>query len=344
TIQLLLYLFINNVYLAGRMDIIGNMRFIPVSSSSGDIENINVRIPENSEGIAVSYDLKYVSYKSEDGLVILDSKSGKPVKTLDARFGEKDKEPGSASPRARLDFCRWFPDKNIILYALSAPDDADAKIQIQTYDAESDDLHVGATIKSVSDGSKVQEAVFSTLNMLTYLKVKTDKTRSSVYRINLMDEISSPFSLASDTTIKNGYYSENIVCQNSKGQVYLRKTSGQEKRFNIRGKACLIDITGDSSKGKDIVYIGELDNSGKVTSIYYGLMDEDVSKWTKIVLKNPCLPDNLIVRDSQVYSFSDDEGSLINLNTSKSVRYKGKFIDFKGGKTVSLKDNTVISN
>ncbi|HEX9062904.1 MAG TPA: hypothetical protein VF941_22255 [Clostridia bacterium] len=346
-LQSLCYFFIDNFYIGDHTNIIDKIEISQISkacfgqSSSG--VNINVKgVPDSASDIQVSYDSSYVSYIDKGNLVIIDSSTGKKSKTLENRFPPQEGKHKSDDVKANIDWYSWYPDRNTILYTLSAPENSPGRVQLMTYDASSGNTQEGNSITNIPEGSKVTNATFSSLTMTVYMHIKESSSQAEVYRINIMNNILSPYSLPLNAVLKCGYYNtDNLLFQNSQNQIFIKKGVNSPRQINLKKKSSLINVSGDSKEGKDIAYIGELNENGKVNNIIYGDMTSDPAKWLSLPLKTPCDVKDLIVKNNMVYQIS--QNSLINLKDNNEVKYDGRFIDIVDTGVIYLDKNNVKS-
>lgn len=345
-LQSLFFFFIDNFYIGDHTNLINKIKISQISKacfgqSSSEI-NINVKgIPDSASDIRVSYDSSFVSYIDNGNLIIIDSSTGKTSKTLDNRFPTQEGKH-SNDVKANIDWYSWYPDRNTILYTLSAPENSSGRVQLMTYDASSGNTQEGKSITNIPEGSKVTTATFSSLTMTVYMHIKESSSQAEVYRINIMNNILSPYSLPLNAVLKCGYYNtDNLLYQNSQNQIFIKKGVNSPRQINLKKKSSLINVSGDSKEGKDIAYIGELNENGKVNNIIYGDMTSNPSEWSSLPLKIPCDMKDIIVKNNTVYQIS--QNTLTNLKDNSEVKYDGRFIDIVDTGVIYLDKNTVKS-
>lgn len=345
-LQLLGYFFINNIYLGDRKNIEGKMKFIHVSLASTENADMSMKLPDGAADLQVSYDLAYVSYILDGKLVISSINTGKVVKTINNSFIDAPGGSGRYGTEADIACHKWLSDKNIIMYTINSHGNFPGRVQVVTFDVLSDNIHVSANItgKYIPKGSKVSDMVFSPLNMITHIKVNTNETQALMFRTDIMDKISAPFALDADAIVKMGYYGENLAYQNHKGQIFVRNGSGAVRQLDVPKRSVLLNVTGDSAVGKDVVYIGELGTDDCVKNIIYSVVGTGISKWTRIALSNPVNPkDILFSNDGAIYEVSEKENALVDVSSKKRFDFDGKFICMANKQLVYKKDNRLKS-
>lgn len=342
--QTLVYFFIENFYVGDRSDLKNKISITPISTSGFDQNNkgVNVKgIPDSASNIKVSFDTSYVSYIENGKVLVIDSSTGKTAATLENVFPTSAGKVNSDGQKAHIDWYSWYLDRNTILYALSAPESSSGRVQIMTYDVTTGNTQIGSSITDIARGSRVTDVAFSSLNMTAYMNVKTSSSQARGYIINIMNNILSSFSLPLNAVLKSGYYTDNLLYQNSKNQIFIKKAVNSARQISLKKKSSLISVVGDSSNGKDIAYIGELNESGKVGSIIYGDITTNPSEWTSLPLKSPCSSSDIVVKGNKVYQIV--QNTLYNVTDNKEVRYEGKFIDIVEDQVIYIDNGTIKS-
>lgn len=338
--QVLFYLFINNVFLGNNGKIAETFKIIDKSSSGKEKLDVNIEIPKDASQLKISFDESYVSYLSDGKLKIVDLSTKKVKKTIENVFLDAEKLQGNITCYS------WLPDKNIIMYVLSTPKNLPGRIQVFSYDVDSDNEHIGAKLAgdNLLRGSEGTDLVISPLNMITYLKIKTSSTGARIYRINLMDEVSEPMKVDLNSIFKIGYYNENLVLQDEQNKIFVRNKSGIMNQIQLNKKTILLEVTGISKDGKDMAYIGELEKNKKVSKIIYGVIGTNISKWSNKQLERSSLPEDIIIKNNgNIYEISETENVLYNLSENSKTKFKGSFIDIFGDQVFYL-DNNVLKS
>lgn len=346
TLQALAFFAVNNLYLGNRNDIEGKMKVIPVAALVENLADTGVKIPEGARDLKVSFDGAYAAYIDEDKLVVVDTVTRKTVKDIESVFPEIEGQEKNGEKAARIDCYKWYSDRNTLMYVLSAPDNLPGRIQILTFDATNEALQIGASFAggNLKKGSKVLDVVFSPLNMMTHIKVRISETQTQIYRVNIMDDISSPFTLGADTLMVPGYYTDTLVYQNGKGQIFVKSGTNAGKQLSFKKKAVLLDVTGDSTSGKDILYAGELNEEGKVADVLHGAVGTDPSKWSRISLKKPVDPKDILIKGTgKLYTVSADDRTVTAIPGDKGIKFSGSFVDLTEDQVIYVEDGMLKS-
>ncbi len=323
-LQLLLLLFINNVYLNGRDG--------PVKVTSAEVtggqekpkKDTKVRISDKAEQISVSFDGLYLSYVVDNKLEIMDLKSKKVKKSIAIKDGET------------LTFYRWLPDRNMIMYAVKGTEGQTGWVQITTHDIDTDIETSYPQISKISKQSQVVDIEFSVLTRVSYVKVKTSDTQATVYKYNIMGNLSYVMAINSQTVLKEANYVDKLVYQNEKNKLFVRDGSKNVTwSFPFKNKMVLLGIDSE-----DNVYAGELNKDGKVAQIHYGKLSVEPDKaWQQISLKQPAAAEDLVVTpDQKIYMVEKATKKVYNVKSNDSIQFKGEYVEIISGYAASLDD------
>jgi len=340
-LQVIFLYFINSFYLTNRTNIAERIKVTHVGSTGTmQQKDIKVELPSGASNISISYDNTYVSYILNGKLEIMEIQSGEVKKVIENYFVEKDKNTSKDKKKGNFTCYKWLPDKNLIMYGLSAPADSSPLVQLYTYDMETGNEHVGAALNSnyLSKGSELVDIEISPLNMVTYLKIKTGNNQAKLYRTDIMDDINTPITTSLDTVVKIGFYTEDLVYQDNTQKIFVKKGPGSAARqIFFDNKTVLIDMRGVEAEGKDKVFVGELDGDGKINKILYGGADEDTAKWTQVELKKPiALEDIVTSRLGTVYEVIETENVIYDPIKDSEVKYSGKFVGLTDGYVATI--------
>ncbi|MCX7842597.1 MAG: hypothetical protein N2489_05935 [Clostridia bacterium] len=324
-LQVLILVFFNNFYLADRKVQVDakpheSFEFKPKPK-------VDWKLPEGIEQIRVSYDGAYASYLHNGKLEILSIKDEKVVKTID---------PDSST----LTYYRWLPDRRMIIYAKKLLDSQYGHIEISTIDVDSGTESSYPKMSKLVRESEVVGIELSPLTKVAYVKVKTSQNQASIYKYNIMNNLSYIMTASINTVIKQAGYADKLIYQDEKFKAYVRD-GGKNVTwpFPFKKKMALIGIDPE-----DQVYLGELDNSGKVSRLHYGKLTVEPDKaWYQISLKNQAFADELVVApDEAAYYVPKGDKFIINTKTNKKTDYTGEFIEIIKGYVVSLSSGKLI--
>lgn len=343
-LQVTVYLFINNIYLSDRSNITDSIKFVPAAASiiespNKDESENGVRLPKNIKNIAISFDQKLAAYIYENKLEIFDLEHKKVKKTFSNQFN-MDNENEKNKIEGEITAFKWLSDKNTLIYAMSAKKDAPARVQLTTYDADSDKSYTGVTMTNnyLPNGSAITDFTISPLNMIIYAKTRINETQSRFFRINIMNDIYASFITGNDAIAKLGRYGEVLIYQDKDFKLYRKSgmyNAPAQLQFN--GKMALLDLIAKESEGKDYIYTGEINEEGKVKKLYSGKADAPVSEWAGMDLKEPLKPENIIIgKTGTVFFMKENENAIYNLLTNSKTVFTGELIGITGKSVVHM--------
>lgn len=344
-LQVTIYLFINNIYLSNRSHIADSVKFVPAAASPTEIPKKEepekgVLLPPNVKNIAISYDQTLAAYVVDNKLEIFDLINKKVRKTLSPQFSNTENENVKNKIEGEITAFKWLSDKNTLIYALSVKSDAPARVQITTYDADSDKSYTGVTMTNnyLPDGSAITDLIISPLNMIIYAKTRIYETQARFYRINIMNEIYASFTTSIDASAKIGRYGEVLLYQDKDFKLYRKMGMyNAPMQLQFTSKMALLDLIAKESEGKDYVYAGELNEEGKVQKIYSGKAEAPASEWTAMNLKEPLNPENILIgKTGSVFFMKENENAIYNLQTNVKTTFAGKFIGITGNSIAHL--------
>lgn len=333
--QVTAYLFINNIYLANRTNIGAEAKVISASSMGTDdkleVPEKGIPLPSTATDIKISYDRTYAAYMNEGKLEILDLNENKIKKVILNKFKNLDGTVKSNSEANTTAF-KWLSDKNTIYYAQGAPSGLPVHVQLTTYDVDFDIEYTGVTMTYdyLTNGSEITDLAISPLNSIIYAKAKISPTQARYFRINIMNDIIPSFNTSVDSIAKIGRYKEVVLYQDGENKLFRKSGMyNSPTQLQFPGKMVLLDVIGVQShtEGKDMAYVGELNEEGKVHNVLTGNIETDPSEWTTHTLKRALLAHHIYIENSgQIYGLVDEENCVYNLQDGGKVSFKGRFI------------------
>lgn len=318
-VQIVILFYFNNFYFKDGIDI---------TSTNIDVvdtpkEDKSITIPQGATDIKVSNDGTFVSYYLNNNIVVYDAANKKEAKTL---YAPNSKE---------FTFYKWLPDKNMIIYAVGPKSGMSGEIKISTYDfdIQQDPLRDYPGMTNLPKGSRIESVELSPQTNVVYFKVKTSSSKASLYKLDVMNNLSFAMSIDVNTIIKEANYVEKIVYQDSKGKVFIREGgTGKTKQLSLKNKAAVLSIDLE-----DKVYVGELGDNDLVEKVYYGGIGTEFKSWDSISLKKPVKPEDIFVTSNGVvYEVDEASNTMYAITNSKDVKYKGKLITVLNDYIVSL--------
>lgn len=283
-------------------------------------------VPQDAKDIKVSYDSTYIAYMQGGKLEIIDIKDKKTIKSI--------------SYKSDIISCyRWLPDRNMVIYGIKAPDSEAGRVQVLTYNVESDVEHAYPNITSIPKKSSIDEIELSPLTNVVYAKISTGSGSAKIYRYNVMSELSFVMNIADKSIFKGFMYDNKLAYRDEKNRLYIwdgLKSSSKQLQYNSE-----LDLLGLSGLNDDI-YVSVLDKDKKVKEILYGTYDKQISSWGKIELTAPAESDNLFLSsEGDVYELDEQKKTVYNLKTQDKLTYSGSFIEIFSSHIVTRDGNKV---
>lgn len=291
-------------------------------------KEIRATIPKDVKDIKVSSDGLYFACNNMGQLDIYSVEENQLKKTV--KF-EKDV----------LTFYKWLPDRNIIIYAFRAPDNDGGRVNVVTYDMNSENEHSYPKLyNGLPRKSEIVDLELSPFTNVLYMKIKTSETMAAIYKFNIMDELSFIMNIDMNSIIKKTSYVDNLIYQDEKNKLYQRLGAKYRSTpLPFEGKMVLIGVDVE-----DKVYAAEFDADDKFNCLYKGDKSlEDISSWTKVEISRPQNFSNLIITKlGDVFENFENEKYLLNLTNNSKITYKGKLIEVLKEFVVSCDDDEII--
>ncbi len=321
--QILFLIFLNNYYL---------VKGVSIKATSFEVqeepkEDKGFKVPPGAEDIKVSFDGSYIAYLLDGMIKIKDIKTEKDKDTL---------RPDSG----RIDYYKWLPDRDIIIYSIKLEEKGRNKMQISTKDLESDLDHKYPVISGLSNDSEVLNIEVSPLTNVVYAKIKSSSSQAKVYKFDINNDSYYIMNISLDADIKEINYKDAFLYEDStKNRVRVWdgiKHSSREVR--LKEKNILLGIDAE-----DKVYVGNIVDSDKISKILYGKLDEqDDEAWAQIDLNEPVDSKNIIVSSKgQVLVLDDNEKTITNVQNNEKIEYEGDFIEMLDDYIVYLDNDKV---
>ncbi len=317
--QIIVFSYLEFVYLPNR----GTVRATSFEFSDDEAEDKSIKIPDDADGITVSYDGSYAVYMQKGKLTVIDvKKKGKVLKALEASGGE-------------FTFFRWLPDRDMLIYSIKEPEGKTGQVMISTFDLGPDLERSYPKITGLPDGSVVTDIELSPLTNIVYTMVKTGKTRIKVYKYNIMDDLSSVINTGVNAVFKETVYSDNLIYQDEEGKITVRSgKSGKKTYLPVKGSLKLLAVDAE-----DNIYAGQLDDTGKITAVHYGKADAASKEWKKTELGASFeLSKVVITPNGNIYTVSDMEKSVSNVTNGNKFTYGGELLEVVDDYIVSKDD------
>ncbi len=322
--QVCVLFYVNNVFL-------DTNKSVSVTASEAKTKPITgeFRVPEGVSKVKVSFNARFGAYIDESGalhIINIDTKKDKKVAGLDAD---------------KITYFKWLPDRDMVIYSSDTKNGKKGVIQMSTYEADSETKRDYPEIKDITSKSKVVDIDLSPYTNVVYAKILTSETKSKIIRFNVMSQYAHVMNLGPEAIIKEPNFVNKLVYQNPGESIYVYDGMNKSKsKVNVDAKNVrLLDIDGD-----DNLYIGILDEAGRVTQIYQQkISDVKLSQsWTKTPL-NASIPleDIIISVNGNMYHINKDENKIINIKSGLKASYRGEISEVLDGALVSMDGSKV---
>lgn len=298
---------------------------VQLTTLSVRTDKTSIPLPKNSKNIKVSFDASYAAYLKNNDIEIINLKNKKVKKVIQA--GEDS-----------LNYFRWLPDRNMLVYAVKHKLSNVCNIQLFTYDTESESKkHFSKVSLSTSYNPEVTDIGLSPLTNVVYAKIKTTSTSANIYRFNIMGNMKKVISVSADASIEETMYSDNLLFERNYKVFVINGEKGNLYSLAFKEKVCLLRVSFN-----DNVYIGKLDDNNKVNEIIYGRINEPIKKWKMISLKHNIEVKNIFISNKNIiYEINQPSYTIYDLVNNKEYSYKGEFIDLVDENLVTLVENSI---
>ena len=286
------------------------------------------KVDDNAEQIKMSFNGRFCAYLIDGELHItnVETKSDKKVVS-----NNKDK----------ITYFKWLPDRDMVIYSTNTHNGTKGKIQISTYEADSETMRDYPLIEGLSSSSSIQDIELSPYTNIVYAQIKTSEKKSKLVSFNIMSQYSSIMTFSSDTIIKECTY-VNKLFYNSPGQtmyVYDGNTKVKNKVSVDQKATVLLDVDDE-----DTLYVGKLDSNNMVASILkQKVTDKKLTQnWEEVKLVEGVAKENIIIsKTGKIYINYKDENKIVNVENGLKASYRGEFIELLDGLLVSKDGNKV---
>jgi len=309
-LQQCIFLFVEKVYLSTDLNI--KAEEVQEKENLAD-KKTEIDIKKGLNEVKLSSDGRFVSYLEDSKLKILDSND------------DKEKEC-ALDTGAEIVFYKWLSNENNMIVIQKVKDKGVSYFEPVSFDAKKGEARELADfdlnkvrIKLQNLKDKIDDVAFSTSTNTLYIKVKQSDGKYDLYYANIMNQLKKVKAdkilgnVVVPTTSTNAVIEEgsNITILNSKGNLSIP---------NVKSPKIL------GSDVNDNVYFGELANN-KIKKIYYTVLSDSNRKWNEIKLTQPVDEDSIIIDYSgKVYVNNKSEGSVLEVISNKSIKYKGDFV------------------
>jgi len=327
-LQQSIFLYVEKVYLSTDLNI--------KAEQVQDQENLadkktEIDIKKGLNEVKLSSDGRFISYLENSKLEILDSNDNKEKEcTIDNG--------------AEVVFYKWLNDEGNMIVIQKIKDKGVYYFEPISFDAKKGEARNLADfdlnkvrIKLESSKDEVDNVVFSTLTHSLYIKVKKSSGKYDLYYANVMNQLKK---VKSDKVIGSVVVpttSTNAVMEEG-STITILNTKGNLSIPNVKAPKILgVDVN-------DNVYFGEVADN-KIKNIYYTVLSDKNRKWNELKLTKPVDKEDIIIDYSgKVYVNDKSAGSVLELTSNKSIKYKGDFVQSYSKGIISRVDNKLMKN
>lgn len=325
SLQLVGLFYINNYYLSNN---VSDIKAKKVENKKPEPKKtIDISVPQNAKHVNLSYDGKYLSYYDGDILDVVNTDNGE-IQKVNFEDGVK------------ISFYRWLNDRNRMLIAEKVPTkNNEITLKLSYYDVDRKEKVEIKDLASIDKKSEVVDIKASTLTNVKYIKVAHSGNRSSIYWLNIMEDMKK--------IETKSYLIGNIeVIPHEDKLVYEDLTYNKihvtnvKNPITINGANKLSLISVDS---EDVIYLAEMDGD-KVKKIHYGTLKDSTEKWSvsEINSETVTLGDVYVSLDGKIFINDNLKGIVKELSSGKEVSYEGKFLHMYNGGIASIKGGKLI--
>lgn len=293
-----------------------------------------IKIPDEAENFELSYDGKFVAYMSNGKLKVINTSTGK------SSYGILDEKNISV-------LCYdWQIDKNILLIAeRKYNENGEEIINILAHNPSSNITREVHEVCDYKEGMLVENIANSTKSSVTYVPVSRGGNNTTIYRIDINDNIEKLDNKVASLGCINVFYAKDaLIYEDRIKEQYYRYSNDQMSVIDFENPA-KTTILGLTNNG--VIFAGIKNAEDKVTEIIYGEDKISTKEWKKTTLPEPKeIRDLYIVKgdnsgSGDILVNNNLEGKVTNLTTNETVEYEGKFVAMNDSIVCSLKDSVL---
>lgn len=305
--QVIVFSYLEFIYLPNR----GAVKATAFEFQEETVKSRSVKIPSDAEAAVVSYNGSYAAYRQGSKLKVINMGNGRNLKSLNASGG-------------KFCFFRWLPDRDMLIYSIKEPDGKKGNVMISTFDLGAGLERSYPKIKGLPEGSEITCIELSPLTNVVYEMVKTNNTVIKVYKFNIMDNLSYIMNTGVKTVFRETAYTDNLVYQAVDGKITIRNgKTGSKTYLPVKGKLQLLAVDAE-----DNIYAGQLDDSGKMISVYHGKAGKLSKEWEKTILNTPVKPSDIVITpDGSIYRVNREEKSIYDISDGTRFSFQGELIE-----------------
>lgn len=328
-IQQSAFLYIENIYLDTEADI--TVEKVDETNEEENDKKEEIDLRSNIGEVSLPDNGRYVAYMDNNKLKILDSNDG-----AEKEVTTKDNET--------IVFYKWLTNENNMIIIKKVKDGKHSYFEPITYNAKKDetrsltDFDISEIKIDINDDEeKVENVIFSTATNSLYIKIKKPSGKSDLYMLNIMNQL-------------------KLVRKNKDiGDIILPPTTTKcvmemgnyatilDSKDNIQ----IPNVNTTRILGTDIddnVYFGEEVN-GKITKIYYSVLNNADSKWKSYTLSKSVNKEDISIDYTGRIFVNDNDSKIVNeLTSGNSIKYEGEYVQIYSKGIISRLGNKLLKN
>ncbi|HEX9026963.1 MAG TPA: hypothetical protein VF839_10955 [Clostridium sp.] len=327
-LQQSIFLYVEKVYLSTDLNI--KAEKVEEEENLSD-KKTEIDIKKGLNEVKLSSDGRFVSYLEDSKLKILDSNDN------------KEKEC-AIDNGAEVVFYKWLNNEGNMIVIQKIKDKGVYYFEPLSFDAKKGEARELADfdlnkvrIKLESSKDEVESVVFSTSTHSLYIKVKKGNGKCDLYYANVMNQLKK---------VKSDKVIGSVVVPTTSTNAIMEEGSAITI-LNAKGNLLIPNVKASKILGADVndnVYFGEVSDN-KIKKVYYTVLSDKNRKWNELKLAIPVDKKDIIIDYSgKVYVNNKSEGSVIELTSNKSIKYKGDFVQSYSKGIISRVDNKLMKN
>lgn len=188
-----------------------------------------------------------------------------------------------------VSYFTWVPNTHLALFGLSSDTAYNTTVTLRAVNLDTDSYPVEPKISGLAKGYKIDYVAAAPQVNVTYIMV-SNQTYSLIYRTDANNQLTRVLTASTGTRIACLQSVDMLLYDNkNSGIIYARSSNGKRKSISPKtGKYSLIGADID-----DNIFIGQLDKTGKITSVLKGSINGDFTECETMI--SPCLPQNMTV-------------------------------------------------
>jgi hypothetical protein len=328
-IQQSIFLYVENIYLASDVKI--QAEKVEEKETPKENKQSEISIKNGVDQVSVSSDGRFVAYLENNKLRVLDSNDNSEKEFQSDEGGE-------------VVFYKWLTNENNIIVIQKVQKSSNSYFEPVSFTAKKGETRqltdfnlneLEISIKNEND--KVGNVVFSTATHSLYIKINKINGKSDLYYANVMNELEKVRSNKEIGNIVVPTTSTNAVMEMGNGVTILNNPDNI-----VIPNVQITKILGNDIN--DNVYFGE-EVKGKITKIYYSMLNEGKIKWNILVLPKPVDKEDIIIDYSgKIYVNDKSASSVLELISKKTIKYEGKILQSYSKGIISKNDNKLIKS